>query len=110
MTVVMSDWGESTGSRRRVARRAIVLTAELIALRLSWPCLVLDISPIGAGVRLSGTERLQVGASSSLRLREFGSIASEVRRLDPAFVGLMFRRQDERDAEMRRWLELLFAR
>lgn len=107
MSTTIDDWIESGGSKRFVFRRAIVLNAELAALYRNWHCLILDISPRGAGVRLSGVQRLAIGVTSNLRLAEFGSIPAEVRRLETAFIGLRFLHRGAHDAEMVRWLELL---
>lgn len=97
-------WRENAPSHRQVVRRPTLLRAEFAALRLSWPCLVTDISPRGAGVRFHEVHRLEIGTGATLRLLSYGLIRSEVRHCERTTVGVLFLHQGARDDEMVRWL------
>jgi PilZ domain len=107
MSVSIESWVDPERSQRHFRRHAVLFSAELMALHLTWPCMILDISPRGAGVHLPAADHLEVGLNSHLRLFEFGSIESEVRHQEVAFVGLRFRHGGASDAQMVRWLEAL---
>lgn len=100
----LTSWLETGPSHRQVVRRPTLLRAEFGASRLTWPCLVLDISPRGAGVRFDEEHRLEVGTASTLRLAEYGVIPSQVRHCERAFAGVLFLHSGSRDLEMIRWL------
>lgn len=110
MSVTIDSWIDPKRSQRYLERRVVLLSAELMALHLTWPCTILDISPRGAGIHLSAPDHFEVGLSSRLRLFDFGTIASEIRHHEAAFVGLMFRHMGASDTDMIRWLEAIHIR
>lgn len=107
MDKLQPSWREPATSHREVARKPTLLRAEFGVLRLTWPCLVLDISPRGAGVRVQREHVLEVGTPSTLRIMEYGLIQSEVRHCEHAFVGVLFAHRGANDLEMIRWLASL---
>lgn len=103
----MTSWREPAPSHRQVVRKATLLRAEFGIARVVWPCLVLDISPRGAGVHFDEAHRLEIGTPSTLRLLHYGIIFCEVRHSEAVFAGVLFLHRGARDLEMSRWLEAM---
>lgn len=96
---VYRAWQAADSSRRRFRRWFVDMPSTLYIGNEANRCVIGDLSPLSAGVRLAQAKALAVGTEVALDLGGFGSVSAEVRSSDHLHLGLKFL-HDERDARV----------
>ncbi len=87
-TNVFTPWEQS--SRRRFRRWFVDMPSILHVSSQRHECVIRDLSPTSAGIRLNEAREIPIGTEAALDLGGFGTVPAEVRSSDTLHIGLMF--------------------
>ena len=87
-TSVFTAWEQS--SRRRFRRWFVDMPSILHISSQRHECVIRDLSPTSAGIRLNEAREIPIGTEAALDLGGFGNVPAEVRSSDTFHIGLMF--------------------
>ena len=89
-TTDLASWREQGASERHYRRWGVDVGAVVRVGDQSFKCVVFDLSPGGARVKLRGPLELDIGTKVELALEGLEEIVSEVRHSQGDVLGLMF--------------------
>lgn len=76
--------------QRRDPRKALHVKATLTPCRMRSPCVVKDVSRMGAGVSIGDAHQLSEHDEVMLSIEDYGDVPATVRRISEGEVGLIF--------------------
>ena len=105
----LEAWRSVDDAHRRYSRWATRERAGITIAGSQQPCIVSDISPVGAAIRVDGQTDLKSGSFVVVNLEDYGPTPAEIRHVEGANVGVFFLHSSSKRTQMVQWLSALQA-